>query len=89
MIKLRFFELFFVLSRALTTDGYAMGCAVVSVAKYSANVEMCRLTEQFVFSDPYRVSKFNRWTSPYLDKDAEAVREDEELKLEAAELKSL
>ncbi|KXG27389.1 methylthioribose kinase 1 [Sorghum bicolor] len=59
------------------------------VAKYSANVEMCRLTEQFVFSDPYRVSKFNRWTSPYLDKDAEAVREDEELKLEAAELKSL
>ncbi|XP_066349914.1 uncharacterized protein [Miscanthus floridulus] len=50
---------------------------------------MCRLTEQVVFSDPYRVSKFNRWTSPYLDKDAEAVREDDELKLEAAELKSM
>ncbi|XP_066349912.1 uncharacterized protein [Miscanthus floridulus] len=59
------------------------------VAKYSANAEMCRLTEQVVFSDPYRVSKFNRWTSPYLDKDAEAVREDDELKLEAAELKSM
>ncbi|KAG2569625.1 hypothetical protein PVAP13_7NG432500 [Panicum virgatum] len=50
------------------------------VAEYCANVEMCRLTEQVVFSDPYRVSKFNRWTSPYLDKDAEAVREDDELK---------
>jgi 5-methylthioribose kinase len=50
---------------------------------------MCRLTEQVVFSDPYRVSKFNRWTSPYLDKDAEAVREDDELKLEVAELKSM
>ncbi|CAN6229984.1 unnamed protein product [Urochloa humidicola] len=59
------------------------------VAQYSANVEMCRLTEQVVFSDPYRVSKFNRWTSPYLDKDAEAVREDDELKLEVAELKSM
>ncbi|RCV15116.1 hypothetical protein SEVIR_3G033300v4 [Setaria viridis] len=59
------------------------------VAQYCANVEMCRLTEQVVFSDPYRVSKFNRWTSPYLDKDAEAVREDDELKLEVAELKSM
>ncbi|KAL6651834.1 hypothetical protein ACP70R_010759 [Stipagrostis hirtigluma subsp. patula] len=59
------------------------------VAQYSANVEMCRLTEQVVFSDPYRVSKFNRWTSPHLDKDAEAVREDDALKLEVAELKSM
>ncbi|KAG2575529.1 methylthioribose kinase 1-like [Panicum virgatum] len=59
------------------------------VAEYCANEEMCRLTEQVVFSDPYRVSKFNRWTSPYLDKDAEAVREDDELKLEIAELKSM
>lgn len=66
-----------------------MGCAVVAVAKYSENVEMCRLTEQVVFSDPYRVSKFNRWTSPYLDKDAEAVRENDELKLEVAGLKSM
>ena len=60
-----------------------------AVAEYCANVEMCRLTEQVVFSDPYRVSKFNRSTSPYLDKDAEAVREDDELKLEIAELKSM
>ncbi|GJN26090.1 hypothetical protein PR202_gb13993 [Eleusine coracana subsp. coracana] len=59
------------------------------VAQYCANVEMCRLTEQVVFSDPYRVSKFNRWTSPHLDKDAEAVRVDDALKLEAAELKSM
>ena len=63
--------------------------SVFAVAEYCANVEMCRLTEQVVFSDPYRVSKFNRWTSPYLDKDAEAVREDDELKLEIAELKSM
>lgn len=49
---------------------------------------MCRLTEQVVFSDPYKVSQFNRWTSPYLDNDAVAVREDNVLKAEVAELKS-
>jgi len=73
----------------INLTAFAMGCDVFAVAEYCANVEMCRLTEQVVFSDPYRVSKFNRWTSPYLDKDAEAVREDDELKLEIAELKSM
>ncbi|KAG5238760.1 hypothetical protein OIU76_015231 [Salix suchowensis] len=58
------------------------------VAEFCGNVELCRLTEQVVFSDPYKVSDFNRCTSPYLDHDAEAVREDDILKLEVAELKS-
>jgi len=51
-------------------------------------VELCRLTEQVIFSDPYKVSEHNRWTSPYLDCDAEAIQEDNLLKLEIAELKS-
>ncbi|KAK8604453.1 hypothetical protein V6N13_099395 [Hibiscus sabdariffa] len=59
-----------------------------AVAEFCGNVEMCRLTEQVVFSDPYKVSEYNRWTSPYLDRDAEALREDNILKLEVAELKS-
>ncbi|XP_057782953.1 methylthioribose kinase 1 [Salvia miltiorrhiza] len=59
-----------------------------AVAKFCGNVELCRLTEQVVFSDPYKVSEYNRWTTPYLDADAEAVREDNILKLEVAELKS-
>ncbi|KEH44068.1 methylthioribose kinase [Medicago truncatula] len=58
------------------------------VAEFCGNVELCRLTEQVVFSDPYKVSEYNRWTSPNLDRDAEAVREDNLLKLEVAELKS-
>ncbi|KAJ7967527.1 Methylthioribose kinase [Quillaja saponaria] len=58
------------------------------VAEFCGNVELCRLTEQVVFSDPYKVSEFNHWTSPYLDHDAQAVREDNVLKLEVAELKS-
>ncbi|KAJ6830648.1 methylthioribose kinase 1 [Iris pallida] len=59
------------------------------VAEFCGNVELCRLTEQVVFSDPYRVVEHNRWTSPYLDKDAEAVRGDNDLKLEVAGLKSM
>ncbi|KAF5202156.1 Methylthioribose kinase, partial [Thalictrum thalictroides] len=50
---------------------------------------LCRLTEQVVFSDPYKESQYNRWTSPYLDRDAEAIRQDNILKLEVAELKSM
>eukprot|EP00262_Sarcandra_glabra_P019270 TRINITY_DN7204_c0_g1_i2.p1 TRINITY_DN7204_c0_g1~~TRINITY_DN7204_c0_g1_i2.p1 ORF type:complete len:457 (-),score=67.69 TRINITY_DN7204_c0_g1_i2:178-1440(-) len=60
-----------------------------SVAEFCGNVELCRLTEQVVFTDPYKVSQYNRWNSPYLDHDAEAVREDNTLKLEVAELKSM
>jgi 5-methylthioribose kinase len=60
----------------------------LAVADFCGNVELCRLTEQVVFSDPYKVSEYNRWTSPYLDRDAEAVRQDNDLKLEVAELKS-
>ncbi|CAO2814896.1 unnamed protein product [Amaranthus hypochondriacus] len=59
------------------------------VAEFCGNVELCRLTEQVVFSDPYKVSEFNRWTSPHLDSDAQAVREDNVLKLEVAQLKSM
>ncbi|KAG6761352.1 hypothetical protein POTOM_034567 [Populus tomentosa] len=59
-----------------------------NLAEFCGNVELCRHTEQVVFSDPYKVSEYNRWTSPYLDRDAEAVREDNILKLEVAELKS-
>ncbi|KAL7600633.1 hypothetical protein Lser_V15G24573 [Lactuca serriola] len=59
-----------------------------AVAEFCANVEICRLTEQVVFSDPYKISEFNRWTSPFLDTDVEAIRNDKILKLEVAELKS-
>ncbi|XP_034677996.1 methylthioribose kinase-like [Vitis riparia] len=60
-----------------------------AVAEFCGNVELCRHTGQVVFSDPYKVSQYNWWTSPYLDRDAEAVREDNILKLEVAELKSM
>ncbi|KAL0454286.1 UNVERIFIED_CONTAM: Methylthioribose kinase [Sesamum latifolium] len=36
---------------------------------------------------PYKVSEYNRWTTPYLDADAEAVRKDDILKLESCSAK--
>ncbi|CAA6673235.1 unnamed protein product [Spirodela intermedia] len=60
-----------------------------AVAEFCGNVELCRLTEQVVFSDPYKMAPHNRWTSPYLDEDAQAIREDDILKLEVAGLKSM
>ncbi|KAJ0089911.1 hypothetical protein Patl1_14517 [Pistacia atlantica] len=59
-----------------------------AVAEFCGNVELCNHTARVVFSDPYRVSQYNHWTSPYLDRDVEAVREDNYLKIEIAELKS-
>lgn len=65
-----------------------IGTVIFAVAEFCGNVELCRLTEQVVFSDPYKVSQYNRWTSPHLDHDADAVRNDNALKAEIAELKS-
>ncbi|KAG5090144.1 Methylthioribose kinase [Glycine max] len=58
------------------------------VAKFCGNAALCRHTQQVVFSDPYQISQYNHWTSPYLDPDAEALRQDDLLKLEIADLKS-
>nr|GEU82891.1 S-methyl-5-thioribose kinase [Tanacetum cinerariifolium] len=48
----------------------------IAVAKFYANVEMCRLTEQVVFSDLYKISEFKHWTLPYLDTNTKAVHND-------------
>ncbi|KAL3701364.1 hypothetical protein R1sor_019386 [Riccia sorocarpa] len=59
-----------------------------AAAQSYANMEMCRLTEQVIFTEPYMEAANNHWTSPQLDQDARAVREDIELKVEVAELKA-
>ena len=59
-----------------------------SVARFCRNVEMCRLIEQVIFLDPYMLAPNNRWYSSYLDEDAKALQEDNQLKVEIAELKS-
>lgn len=57
------------------------------VAVFSQNVALCRITEDLVFTDPYRIAALNRWTAPQLDGIAAAFRRDAPLKLAAQELK--
>jgi 5-methylthioribose kinase len=45
------------------------------------NIELCKITEDLVFTDPYRVAKLNRWTEPFLDDIAAEFRRDELLKV--------
>lgn len=45
------------------------------------NTELCKITEDLVFTDPYRVAKLNRWTEPFLDEIAAEFRRDDPLKV--------
>ena len=51
------------------------------------NGDLCRLTEQVIFSDPYRAARINRHTTPQLDAEAAALRADPQAKAAAAALK--
>jgi len=59
------------------------------VALFSDNVELCDITENLVFSDPYFEAKLNHHTTPQLDPIVMELRADRELKVEAQRLKHL
>jgi 5-methylthioribose kinase len=54
---------------------------------FCANTELCKITEDLVFTDPYRIAKLNRWTSPELDETAASFRRDTDLKIAVQRLK--
>ncbi|MEM7441779.1 MAG: S-methyl-5-thioribose kinase [Pseudomonadota bacterium] len=54
---------------------------------FAANTELCRITEDLIFTDPYRRHDLNRWTSPQLDDLKTAFEADTELKLAISRLK--
>jgi 5-methylthioribose kinase len=51
------------------------------------NTALCKISEDLIFTDPYRVAPLNRWTSPELDGLAAAFRADAPLKVAVQELK--
>lgn len=51
------------------------------------NPDLCALTEQVVFTDPYHAAPINRWT-PLLEPDVRALRADSAAKAAAAALKA-
>lgn len=57
------------------------------VAVFCANIDLCRITEDLIFTDPYMVHERNRWTSPQLDAAAAAIRGDAALKRAVSALK--
>jgi 5-methylthioribose kinase len=59
------------------------------VALFCDNVELCDITENLVFSDPYFEATLNRHTTPQLDPLVAELRADRDLKVEAQRLKHL
>ncbi|PBB27610.1 MULTISPECIES: S-methyl-5-thioribose kinase [unclassified Mesorhizobium] len=58
------------------------------LALFADNVELCDITENLVFSDPYFDAKMNRHT-PQLDGVVAELRADRDLKVEAQRLKHI
>jgi 5-methylthioribose kinase len=57
------------------------------MALFCGNTELCRITEDLVFTDPWRVAEGNHWTGPQLDVTAASVRADGPWKRAAQEYK--
>ncbi|MGX1323154.1 5-methylthioribose kinase [Bradyrhizobium sp. USDA 377] len=57
------------------------------IAAFAGNHALCKITEDLIFTDPYRIAEQNRWTVPYLDGLAAALREDMELHVAISRLK--
>ncbi|WP_349364990.1 MAG: S-methyl-5-thioribose kinase [Roseitalea porphyridii] len=57
------------------------------VALFSDNVDLCDITENLVFTDPYFDAEMNRHTSPQLDGVVAELRQDQQLKIVAQHFK--
>ncbi|MHC1943911.1 S-methyl-5-thioribose kinase [Bradyrhizobium sp. UFLA06-06] len=57
------------------------------IADFAGNHALCKITEDLIFTDPYRTAEQNRWTAPYLDATAAAFREDLDLHVAISRLK--
>jgi 5-methylthioribose kinase len=58
-----------------------------AIAAFAGNHALCKITEDLIFTDPYRVAEQNRWTSPWLDATAESFRGDLEAHVAVSRLK--
>jgi 5-methylthioribose kinase len=57
------------------------------IAAFAGNHALCKITEDLIFTDPYRIAEQNRWTQPYLDVTAASFREDLDLHVAISRLK--
>ena len=57
------------------------------IAAFAGNHALCKITEDLIFTDPYRIAEQNRWTQPWLDATAARFREDLDLHVAVCRLK--
>jgi 5-methylthioribose kinase len=57
------------------------------IAAFAGNHALCKITEDLIFTDPYREAEQNRWTSPWLDATAARFREDMDAHVAISRLK--
>ncbi|KYG19720.1 methylthioribose kinase [Bradyrhizobium sp. AT1] len=57
------------------------------IAAFAGNHALCKITEDLIFTDPYRIAEQNRWTAPYLDGLAAELRDDMDLHVAISRLK--
>ncbi|RXH35591.1 MULTISPECIES: S-methyl-5-thioribose kinase [Bradyrhizobium] len=57
------------------------------IAAFAGNHALCKITEDLIFTDPYRIAEQNRWTAPYLDGLATELRDDMDLHVTISRLK--
>ncbi|WP_407189578.1 S-methyl-5-thioribose kinase [Bradyrhizobium centrosematis] len=57
------------------------------IAAFAGNHALCKITEDLIFTDPYRIAEQNRWTAPYLDGLAAELRDDMDLHIAISRLK--
>lgn len=57
------------------------------IAAFAGNHALCKITEDLIFTDPYREAAQNRWTSPWLDATAARFREDMDTHVAISRLK--
>ena len=58
-----------------------------AIATFAGNHALCKITEDLIFTDPYRTAEQNRWTQPWLDATAAEFRDDLDLHAAVSRLK--
>ena len=70
-----------------TSDLYLSGPDKKALQAQFINPELCKIQEDFVFTNPFMLSEENQW-NPLLDDEIAAIRQDGALKIALAEMKA-
>ena len=58
-----------------------------AIASFAGNHALCKIAEDLIFTDPYRIAEQNHWTAPWLDATAADIRADLDLHVAISRLK--